>query len=332
MDPITQGVLGAAAAQAVLARRLGPRAWWLGALGGMAADLDVLIRSSDDPLVAITYHRHFTHSLAFVPIGGLLCALPWILRRRNRDQRREIVAATTLGYATHGLLDAFTTYGTQLWWPFSSSRVAWDFVAIVDPIYTLLLALGVWAARRRASPRPAIAALIVSSMYLALGGILHARALAAARGLARERGHELARVDAFPMLPVNFLWRTVYRAGGRVHIDEVHTPWFGATWTRAGTSVASADDSQLAPDVAADPRTSAAFRTFTWFADGWVGRTQDPSVFADLRYATTTAGSEALWVIRLAPAAPHPVSLVTTRPQVRDALAERWRELTDGAK
>ncbi|MCA9658972.1 MAG: metal-dependent hydrolase, partial [Myxococcales bacterium] len=61
MDAITQGVLGAAAAQAALSDRLGRRVWLYGALGGWAPDLDVFIRSSIDPTVAIEYHRNFTH-------------------------------------------------------------------------------------------------------------------------------------------------------------------------------------------------------------------------------------------------------------------------------
>src|SRR5690606_3510751 len=126
MDPVTQGLLGAAAAQVLLGRRLGRRAWLYGAVGGMAADLDVLIRSSDDPLVALRYHRHFTHSLAFVPVGGVLSALPWVLRTRFAEHRRSIVLGTTAGYATHALLDAFTSYGTMLWWPLSQARVAWN--------------------------------------------------------------------------------------------------------------------------------------------------------------------------------------------------------------
>ncbi len=328
MDPVTQGLLGAAAAQAVLARRLGPRTWIFGALGGMAADLDVLIRSSDDPTLALVYHRHFTHSLAFVPIGGLVCALPWLLRRKHRADRWAILAATTIGYATHGLLDAFTSYGTQLWWPFSSRRVAWDFVAIIDPIYTGLLALGVWLAKRRASPRSAIAALIASSMYLALGGVLHARAITAAKHLAQQRGHELARVDAFPMLPVDFVWRTAYRAGGRIYVDEVRTPWFGATTTTDGGSSPVVEESQLPPDVVADTRTLAAFRRFAWFADGWVARGDDEQLaFTDMRYGVGTRSTESLWTLVLAPGQTPPVRIVTRRPTLSDAGAERWREI-----
>ena len=85
MDPVTQGALGAAASVALLGRRSpvsAPALAAMGWLGGMAADLDVLIRSSSDPLLAIEYHRHFTHSLAFVPLGGLIVALPWLLRKK----------------------------------------------------------------------------------------------------------------------------------------------------------------------------------------------------------------------------------------------------------
>ncbi len=328
MDPFTQGVLGAAAAQAVLARRLGRHTWLYGALGGMAADLDVLIRSSADPMVAITWHRHFTHSLAFVPIGGLLCALPWLLRRRLGAKRWLIAAATTVGYATHGLLDAFTSYGTQLWWPLTRTRVAWDFVAIIDPIYTLLLLAGVVVSSRRKSPRPALAALIASSAYLALGGVLHARAVAAARGLARDRGHVLARVEAFPELPVNFLWRTVYRANGRVFVDAARTPWFGATTIRNGGSLAIAEANTLPPDVAADPRTHAAWETFLWFTDGWIGvDPADPRHLVDMRYGLVSGGTESLWSLELRPADAVGVRLLQGRPQASEFLEMRWHEI-----
>jgi len=328
MDPVTQGLLGAAAAQAVLARRLGPRTWLYGALGGMAADLDVFIRSSSDPLLALVYHRHFTHSLAFVPIGGLIVALPWLLSRRHRPQHRLIVAATTIGYATHGLLDAFTSYGTQLFWPLSQHRVAWNFVSIIDPLYTGMLALGIVLARRRGSPNAARLALVLSSSYLALGGVLHARALAAVRREAQERGHVVARSAALPELPVNFLWRTTYRANGRIYIDRVRTPWFGQTQLSEGTSIAVVDESDLPPEIVADTRLLQAFRTFTWFTDGWVGRSpDDPSLFGDARYGTHTTSAATLWSLQLEPGAAAPVRFVQHRPDGGDMLGRRWREI-----
>jgi inner membrane protein len=42
-----------------------------------------------------------------------------------------------LVFVTHILLDCFTTYGTQLWLPFSNYRVAWNTISVIDPLYTL---------------------------------------------------------------------------------------------------------------------------------------------------------------------------------------------------
>ena len=42
---------------------------------------------------------------------------------------------STLGILTHGFLDACTSYGTSLFWPFSSTRVSWNVISIVDPFF-----------------------------------------------------------------------------------------------------------------------------------------------------------------------------------------------------
>ena len=75
MDPVSQGALGAAAALVVAKPDQIRSAAMLGALAGMAPDLDVFIRSSADPLLFLEYHRQFTHALVFIPVGALICAL-----------------------------------------------------------------------------------------------------------------------------------------------------------------------------------------------------------------------------------------------------------------
>ena len=184
MDPISQGALGALVPQ-VVSRREKLRAFAvLGCLAGMAPDLDVFIDSSTDPLLFLEFHRQFTHALLFIPIGAALVALPLqpVVRRTLRP--RETYLACLLGYATHGLLDACTSYGTQLLWPFSEHRVAWNNVSVVDSLFTLpLLGLVSLAAvrRRRAF---AVAGLSWAVCYLALGAVQHQRA----RGGRRATG------------------------------------------------------------------------------------------------------------------------------------------------
>ena len=91
----------------------------------MAPDLDIFIRSMNDQLLFIEYHRHFTHSLAFTPFGGLLIGILLYLILKKKILFKDIYLYTTLGMLTHGLLDACTSYGTTLFWPFSDSRVSW---------------------------------------------------------------------------------------------------------------------------------------------------------------------------------------------------------------
>ena len=59
--------------------------------------------------------------------------------------------ACILGYGTHGLLDACTSYGTHLYWPFALDRISWNLVSIIDPLLSLpllmLTVLGVCRSR-----------------------------------------------------------------------------------------------------------------------------------------------------------------------------------------
>ena len=112
MDPLSQAALGAAAAQSGSAARVTRHALWIGALAGMAPDLDVFIRSSVDPLLALEFHRQFTHSLLFIPIGSLICAIVFYPLVGAHLHFKQVWLFAALGYGTHGLLDACTTYGT----------------------------------------------------------------------------------------------------------------------------------------------------------------------------------------------------------------------------
>jgi inner membrane protein len=74
---------------------------------------------------------------------------------------------------THPLLDACTTYGTQLFEPFSSLRIAWNVVSVADPLYTFpFLACLILASRRQRGSqirsRLNWAGIIISSSYLLL--------------------------------------------------------------------------------------------------------------------------------------------------------------------
>jgi inner membrane protein len=223
MDPLSQGLLGAAAPKSIAPREHARLACLLGFLAGMAPDLDVFIRSPEDPLLFLEYHRQFTHALIFIPVGGFICG--WLLHRLYAGKRglplRTAVLYCTLGYGTHALLDACTTYGTQLLWPFSDARFAWNAVSVIDPLFTApilaLVAVATWQ-RRAVLARLALAWALV---YPAMGVLQRERAEAAGWQLAANRGHEPLRLEAKPSFANLLVWKVVYETDDRYHVDAV---------------------------------------------------------------------------------------------------------------
>lgn len=81
MDSLTQIVLGAAAGEVVLGRKVGNKAILWGAIAGTIPDLDVLARSLFDPLRANELHRGITHSIFFS--AAMAPVLAWWLKRHT---------------------------------------------------------------------------------------------------------------------------------------------------------------------------------------------------------------------------------------------------------
>ncbi|MGA1198423.1 MAG: metal-dependent hydrolase, partial [Candidatus Latescibacterota bacterium] len=152
MDIITQGLFGATVAQSCARPSDVRAATCVGFCTPMLADADALIRSVEDPLLFLESHRHFTHALMFIPIGALISSLLlwWLLRNRLGFNRVYLYAL--LGYATAGFLDACTSYGTHLLWPFSDDRTAWSIISIVDPIFSLVLVAAIVIGIKKRQP------------------------------------------------------------------------------------------------------------------------------------------------------------------------------------
>ena len=211
MDPISQGTVGVALAQSVANRNNIFKISLIGLVSGLAPDLDVLIRSSTDPLLSLEYHRQFTHSLFFIPFGALIVALLIFPLVRRSLSLKTVYLASFLGYATHGFLDACTSYGTLLFWPFSNERVTWNNISIVDPLFTIPILILVGTAiktRKRLFSFFAIGWMI---FYLSLGFVQYERALSAAKDLAYSRGHKPERLTLKPSFGNLILWKSIYQ-------------------------------------------------------------------------------------------------------------------------
>lgn len=142
MDSLTQIVLGAAVGEAVLGKKIGNKALLYGAIGGTIPDLDVCLGLFTDTITAIELHRGFSHSILFSILMAPL--LGWFVNKLENKKNIGWQAWTKLFFGsliTHPLLDAFTTWGTQLCWP-SDIKVAFNAIFVIDPLYTLPLLVG----------------------------------------------------------------------------------------------------------------------------------------------------------------------------------------------
>jgi len=300
MDPITQGALGAALPGATAGSRQTRTAIFVGFLAGMAADLDVLIRSQTDSLLFLEYHRQFTHSFVFIPIGGFLAAALFFIgfRRWLSISFTRLWLFSSLGYATHGLLDAATSYGTQLFWPFSDQRIAFSIVSVVDPLFTLpVLGLVVLATLRK-NRRWARLAMVWAACYLAVGAYRHHAAKALAEDLARQRGHAVIRLEVKPSFANLIVWRSIYEADGRFYVDGVR-PGFAAAIVE-GTSVVKLDVARAFPWLDLESQQARDIDRFLRFSDGFVAAAGGGDErISDVRYAFLPNEIAPLWSIRL---------------------------------
>jgi len=166
LDSLTQIVLGASVGEAVLGKKIGNKALLYGAIAGTIPDLDVLANTMTDTITAIEIHRGISHSLVFSVL------MVNQLENKHYLGWKSWTKLFFFGLVTHPLLDAFTTWGTQLFWPFDL-RLAFNTVFVIDPFYTvpfLGCVIGVLFQRRGSKTRQNLnyAGLTISTAYLLL--------------------------------------------------------------------------------------------------------------------------------------------------------------------
>jgi len=306
MDPLTQGVVGTTASQLLASPKQKVSASVLGFLSGMAADMDVLIQSNHDPLLSLEYHRHFTHALVFIPLGALLCALLFfavirVLDKKNKTPGLSFKAVYLfcfMGYATHALLDACTTYGTQLLWPFSDMRVAWNTVSVIDPLFTLPILFCVAFAILKKSKRFTYFAAIYGISYLLLGAVQGQRAELVAQSLAALRGHQAIALGVKPSFANILLWKSVYEYDGRYYVDAIRAGFDSKIYD--GTSTAKLDVETHFAWLDSESQQAIDIERFRWFSNGHLGVDPDNSNrIIDIRYSLIPNRLDGMWGIIL---------------------------------
>lgn len=283
----------------------------------------------------------------------MLILLPFLLSRSIRKNWKAAYLAACMGMLMHGPLDALTSYGTLLYWPFSQSRAQWDILPIIDPLVTVpLLSLLIFAAVRswrstlkpapeadesiRSSRRWCVAALAFLVAYCGLAVLQRERARSVVQSLAQSRSHVPERMRLMPQPASITLWRSIYAHGNQVQADLVRTPILGPATVRVGAStiVLSPADALQTARAAGLPEGSPAetdvlrtLQRFDWFTDHWMVRDpDDPLLIGDGRYAPLPENFRTLWALQL-PSPQRPMWGFRMNRQLRTLIVP---ELLDG--
>jgi inner membrane protein len=175
LDSLTQIVLGAAVGEAVLGRKIGNKAMLYGAIAGTIPDLDVFSAFFTDKVTALEMHRGFTHSIFFSVLFAPIFAFI-VTKFEKYKNVKDWSWLFFWAFITHPILDAQTTWGTQLFWPLDI-RLAFKNVFVIDPLYTLpFLVFLILAMRQKKESKKRHfynnLGLIISSSYLVLTLVL----------------------------------------------------------------------------------------------------------------------------------------------------------------
>lgn len=297
MDPVSQGAFGAIFAQTIASKKKILAVSILGCIAGLAPDIDIFIRSNTDPLLKLEFHRQFTHALIFIPFGALLVATITRFLFRKYFSWIETYFICFIGYATHGLLDACTSYGTQLLWPFSDMRVSWNNVSVIDPFLTIPVIVFVIIAVLRKNKFIPFLGIIYIFIYLGFGLVQSIRAEGVAKSIAAIRGHESMVLTVKPSLGNLFLWKSIYEDKGFYYVDAVRL--FSTKQYCEGTKIKKLDNLIDFNDLDKKSQQYLDIERFNWFSQGYLGIGKSKNIITDVRYSAVPNEVDGLWGIKI---------------------------------
>ena len=337
MDSLTQLALGAAVGEATLGRRVGDKAIYWGAALGTVPDLDIVLNPFISNVTALGIHRGFTHSITFWVVGALLFGtLMHRLHRKDAVPWEQWTLMAGLVLSTHAVLDAFTTYGTQLFYPFSNYPVVFGTIFIIDPLYTVPLLAGLFVAWRRAPTDRLrywanVAGLALSTLYLMLTIPSKLLAEQNLREGFENAGIEVERTFTRPTAFNNILWQA---------IGETDDAFYVGSYSHFDTTPpVSFERIPKRHDLLSDLPDSRALERLRWFSRGYysVSEGSDGTLYVhDLRFGRSDMGigpdGEPIFTFRLEhdPDTGRVVGFEQERPDMQtdtELLARFWERI-----
>jgi inner membrane protein len=297
MDPLSHAVFGSSLTQLISDREHRKWALLVGFGAGMAPDLDVLIRSPEDPLLFLEFHRQFTHSLFFIPFGALIVASFFWIFLRSKIGWKKLYLYSLASIGLHGLLDAATTYGTQLLWPFTNERFGWGLISIIDPLFTGVLLVGLILHFFTGKRMIVAATFSFACLYLVHGFIQKSKVEGLVYQLASQRGETVKRLEVKPGFANQILWKAIYETETEYVFDGFRKTWLSEKHY-PGDRIKIFDPLADLPELKPDSQLAEDIRRFQWFSDGWVAPvTENANILGDIRFSDLPHQAKPLWGI-----------------------------------
>ncbi len=296
MDSLTQIVLGASVGELTLGRKIGNRAMIWGAIAGTIPDLDIVANLFMTEINALAFHRGISHSIFFAIFFSFL--ISYIVDRwYQRYDDSHSLGYLNVGYAsyyklfffaiiTHPFLDCFTTYGTQLFAPFSNYRVAFNNISVADPLYTVPFIICLIAAafyHKESNKRRWFnyAGLIISSGYMIFTLVNRSVVSNAFEEKLSRHQIDYSKHRVSPTILNNLLWYCVAESEEAYHI-AYHT----IINPRAYDEIATIPKNH---HLINDFQNDHSLETLKWFSDDYYSifdLGNDQIQFNDMRFGT----------------------------------------------
>lgn len=299
MDPVTHGLIGASATQSFSKKEHLRPAAIIGLVSAMLADLDVFIADPADPLLNIEIHRQFSHSFIFIPIGALIAtALLWYFFR-NKLSVKQIYIFSLLGYATAGIADTFTSYGTKLFWPFLDTRYSWDLISVFDPIFSIIILACGLLAYYKINPKYSWFAWGWIGFYLLFAVVQQQRGQKLAQSIAKQNNHQIERLIVKPTLANQLLWSIRYEAGDSLHAYGARISMLTSPTVYEGNAAPLLDWEKEFEDFKGTTLYHDIHR-FDKLSEGYlITHPKHPNVIGDGRYAMLPTAMNPLWGLKI---------------------------------
>ncbi len=240
------------------------------------------------PELYLIHHRSLTHSF----FRGILSAaiFTWLFRAfvKSLPFKRGFSIAY-LFISLHIFLDLITSYGTQIFYPFTNARYTLACVFIIDPLYMIVMGYFLFRSVRASEQRrPSLAriGLVWVLMYPMLTlGIRYGLEAHVERQLARRHAaFELVSLSPDALSP--FFWKVIVE-----HEDSYEIG--GLNLFRPLASLSFTSFQKAGPALFLNlARQAELFKTFAWFFDYPVVNTVRNGAttlvtLGDLRFAST---------------------------------------------